>query len=306
MCLRPLLHTGNLIEDKSVSRDYSNVFYAESYGTFGELLQGVDDLNRAFLVTCPVNIKSRAIFELRSELNQIVVSNPYKNKAQKLCDLIYESFALQVGGVLHLYTDFEEGKGLGSSSADLVATARAVSKGYNMRLQPSDIAYLMSKIEPSDGVMYPGIVSFFYKEVLLEECFGQIDNVAILGVDEGGFIDTIEYNLVSHPYSEEEKRLFSYLKKEIYQAILQRDIHAIGRVTTKSAELNQKFNYKRHLNDFKEIALEFSLPGIVVAHSGTIIGFLLSMLDPDYEKKHHMLKEVLLMANLQAQTYKLV
>ena len=63
----------------------------------------------------------------------------------------------------------------------------------------------MAEIEPTDGVMYPGVVSFYHRKVELGEIFGPMPRLTVVAVDEGGEVDTIEYNRLRKPYTSEEK-----------------------------------------------------------------------------------------------------
>src|SRR5207302_1757315 len=95
----------------------------KAFGTFGELLQGrLDNSDGDFLVTFPIARYSHATFATDPKSAAVIVYPPYKYKSQKLADMILEYYALPKGGILVLESDIPVGKGLASSSADLVAT----------------------------------------------------------------------------------------------------------------------------------------------------------------------------------------
>lgn len=83
-------------------------------------------------------------------------------------------------------SDLPIGKGLASSSADLLATARAIESCYGINIPISLLQRFMVEIEPTDGVMYPGVVSFFHRKVELGEIFGPMPRMTVVAVDEGG------------------------------------------------------------------------------------------------------------------------
>lgn len=253
----------------------NKVVQSFSNGVFGEFLQGVRSDNRAFLITSPVDIYSIADFTFDSNSKYIRISDPTKFKAQLLANKLYDKFNLTEGGIMNVQTQFPIGKGLGSSSADLVAIARTLSHAYSLNLTPQAIEELIRGIEPTDGVMYPGIVSYFYKDVQLNKPLGYIEGAMILGVDEGGEVDTLEYNKVKRDYSAEEKRIYDKLHNDLEIAVKNNDISSLGKVSTQSGLLNQRFNCKKLFNDFLKISNDLHLPGVVVAHSGTYLGFLL-------------------------------
>ncbi|MFF3662643.1 GHMP family kinase ATP-binding protein [Streptomyces olivochromogenes] len=137
-----------------------------AFGTFGELLQGVlpqdevppgEDGN--FLVTLPVARWAMARFELDWDFGELSVFPPHKKKALRLTSMITED-AGGAGGVLRIEGTLPEGKGLASSSADLVATARAVANALDEPMPAHRIESYLARIEPTDGVMYPAIGAY--------------------------------------------------------------------------------------------------------------------------------------------------
>lgn len=269
----------------SFSSDIPQVICSVSNGVFGEFLQGVGSDDQPFLITSPVNIYSKACFTFNPTLQHIKIENRDKSKSQQLADKMWEKYRLKKGGVISVETQFPVGKGLGSSSADLVAVAKALSAAYSLNFGPQEIEEIIRGIEPTDGVMYPGVVSYYYKQVKLNKTLGTIKGAVILGVDEGGEIDTVQYNKVKRDFSEYEKQRYDQLHNAIEKAIRNNDIGMLGQISTDSSHLNQRFNHKKLLNEFIEISKSLQLPGIVVAHSGTYIGFLLDSTNPHFQKQ---------------------
>jgi L-threonine kinase len=62
-------------------------------------------------------------------------------------------------------------------------------------------------------------------------------------------------------------------------------MHIIGKVATKSALMNQKFIYKKNLERMIKICEEIGGLGVIVTHSGTCLGILLSTEDVNYDTK---------------------
>src|SRR4051794_22862710 len=90
-------------------------------GTFGELLQGVlPDSGLHFLVTLPITAGSTATFRYDARSARIEVSPENKRKSRRLARLALDALGHPGGGELLLTSDLPEGKGLASSSADLV------------------------------------------------------------------------------------------------------------------------------------------------------------------------------------------
>lgn len=262
-------------------------------GVFGELLQGVRTDGEPFLVTNPVDIYANAIFYPDSLLDRIYIKTSGKHKAQALADKIYQHFHLPHGGTIEICTQFPIGKGLGSSSADLVAVARSLNKFYNLSFTPRDIENFLRGIEPTDGVMYPGIVSFYYRKVALDKSLGKIRGGKIIGVDQGGEVDTVQYNQIKRDYSTQEKACYDELFRALKSAIANNDIFSIGQITTQSAELNQRFHEKIYLEEFLKFSRTLELPGVICAHSGTYLGFLLDTRHPNFESQDREVKQMI-------------
>ncbi|WP_379138146.1 kinase [Paenibacillus sp. sgz500958] len=250
-----------------------------AFGTFGELLQGVDTKERDFLVTLPINRFSNAKFTYYPSLG-IIVSPSNKQKSRELAALILRYYGYEEGGVLEINSNIPVGKGLASSSADLVATARALNECFDLQMTTEEIQSFLRHIEPTDGVMYEGVVSFYHRMVQVNEFLGDLPKLTIIGFDEGGEVDTIDFNKLPKPFTQQEKSEYDELRRKISKAIRQGDIKVIGEVATRSAVLNQKLRHKKFFNLILDICTEVEGLGVVAAHSGTCLGILLS---PDHE-----------------------
>lgn len=274
-----------------------------SFGTFGELLQGVlADNELDFIVTLPINQYSQVEFspDLSDKLKVIP---EFKQKSALLAIRLLNHFNLPVGGTLTIESDLPTGKGLASSSADLVATARAIESSYDFNIPVKLLQKFMGEIEPTDGVMYPGVVSFYHRKVELGEIFGPIPPLTIVAIDEGGVVDTVEFNKVSKSFTFEEKLEYTQLNNQLRIAFQEQNVRAIGKVATRSAIMNQSWQEKRSLNHFLQLSHQFDALGIVVAHSGTFIGLLLWKEDEKYKHKLVQLMEKIQKTYSQVHVY---
>jgi L-threonine kinase len=254
-----------------------------AFGTFGELLQGVlPEQNRDFLVTLPIARWSTARFTVDPAMTTVVVRPAHKSKARRAATALLEFAGITAGGVLVLDSGLPEGKGMASSSADLVATVRAVGNAIGVRATPELIESVLRQIEPTDGVMYQGIVSFYHREVRMRQFLGSLPPLTVVGADEGGAIDTVAFNRIPKPFSPAEKREYARLLDTLTDAVRDADVRAVGRVATRSAELNQSLRPKRLLTDITSVCQQAGGLGVVAAHSGTTLGVLLDNRDPEY------------------------
>ena len=257
-----------------------------SFGTFGELLQGVlPHTGQHFMVTSPLAAWSTATFQYDPERSSIEVQPSHKLKSARLARLALRAAGRPGGGRLWLSSEIPEGKGMASSSADLVATARAVADALGTRLTVVDVESLLRQIEPSDGVMYDEIVDFGHRDVRLRESLGALPPMTIIAHDEGGQVDTISHNQTAAAYSENEKQEYAHLLDAAREAIRDCDLSAISRVATRSAELSSRRLPRRALADLLRICQDIDGLGVACAHSGTMLGILLPCDDLDLTAK---------------------
>lgn len=248
----------------------------KAHGTFGELLQGVlDDDGLDFLVTFPVSLSSTADFQLVEGAGEITVRPARKRKALALAQRILRDRQIDGGGLLTLVSTLPEGKGLASSSADLVATARAVGDALGIRFAEHEIEALLRDVEPSDGVMYQGIVAFYHRQVRLKERLGFLPPLTIVAHDIGGMVDTVLFNRSPKPFDECDRKEYSRLLDQLREALLHGDLATVGKISTRSAGMNSKIITRDYFDDILRICHEVDGLGLVLAHSGTNLGILL-------------------------------
>ncbi|MBD0693873.1 kinase [Streptomyces sp. CBMA123] len=247
---------------------------ARAFGTFGELLQGALPDGPEFLVTLPVDRWARARFRLDPD-GPLRVFPADKTKTRRVAEAMLAAIGRPAGGVLVLDGDLPVGKGMASSSADLVATVRAVGAALGLDTSPAAVERWLRPIEPTDGVMHPGVVAFEHREVRLRERLGGLPAATVVAVDEGGLLDTVAFNRVPKAYSPAQRAEYAELLAELAAAVRAGDLARVGAVATRSAVLNQRLAPKRNLDAMLAIAARVGAEGVVCAHSGTLLGVLL-------------------------------
>jgi uncharacterized protein involved in propanediol utilization len=255
-------------------------------GTFGELLQGVlPDQKREILVTLPITRCSTVRFTTLPGFRDVHTFPSHKEKSRRLAEKLIQILGLEAGGVLHVQSELPEGKGLASSSADMVATALAIQSAFDLSLSPAILARVMSSIEPSDGVMYQGIVSFYHREGMLRKLLGYPPSLTIVALDEGGQVDTLDFNEWPKPFSQAKREEYENLLIEIERAVTRGDLASVGEISTRSAIMNQEILPKAHLDLLLDMRKRYDALGVVVAHSGTHLGLLLDPNSADHLRK---------------------
>ncbi len=260
------------------------------FGTFGELLQGVlPGQEREFLITLPIARYSIARFTASPGSREICVYPSHKEKSRRLAEKLMHIFGLDSGGSLSVQSELPAGKGCASSSADMVATALALQSAFGISIFRAFLARVMSSIEPSDGVMYRGIVSFYHREGVLRKFLGYLPSLAIVGLDEGGQIDTVEFNGRSKPFGRARRAEYEDLLLGAEEAVARGDLRSLGEISTRSAILNQDILPKTHLDLLLDMRRRYEALGVVIAHSGTQLGLLF---DSDYLNRSQSLPAI--------------
>ena len=249
---------------------------ASAPGTCGELAQGMLD-GVVCMVTCPIDMYSTATVELRPGRSD-VAAPPDSPKAKQAVRATLAYLGKEdVGARLTLDSPLPRGKGMASSTADVAAAIAATGYAAGCELSPPQIAEIALGIEPSDGVMFPGVAVFDHREGRVARTLGQPPAIHVVILDFGGSVDTQEFNLADR---EQVLRETAPQVKEavalIEEGIRQGDPVLVGRGATMSAIANQRALFNPHLEAVAELAEETGAVGVNVAHSGTVIGMLVA------------------------------
>jgi len=167
------------------------------------------------------------------------------------------------------------GKGLSSSTADMLAVVRAFQEVFGVLVTETFISRLFAQIEPHDALHYPMSVAYNHRQGNLLNKLGYIPNFNIIAVDAGGELSTVEYNKHLN-FSQEILGEYDQLYQNLLLAFTQKDDREIARCAKRSAELHVKRTGNRFLDNILKKTAEFDILGILATHSGTCAGLLLS------------------------------
>ncbi|GAA4543602.1 GHMP kinase [Pseudonocardia xishanensis] len=260
----------------------------------GELLQGAfrdrDGVLRAGLVTLPrPDLRVRARFEPGPE-PVITVGPGHRPKATRAARLTVAALADRGaewagsgrgtavavpqrpgGGRVTLTGSVPFGLGMGSSTADVVATIRAVADGFGVRIAPREIARIAVAAEAaSDPLMFddPRPRLFAQRDGVVLEVLGEsLPPLRIVGclLDGGRPVDTpADAPPLPDPAA------YAELRSRLRRAVSSADPTEVARVATASARLHRADSEIDRLLAAGEHAL-----GVQVAHSGSVAGLLL-------------------------------
>lgn len=242
-------------------------------GTCGELMQGAID-EQDFLVNCPVNLFSFATVHDGSEGLFLHDLHRY-TKIRDTIALAAHEYAFRLSHQVAIRSDIPRGKGMASSSADITAALEAVCRSCDVKLTAELFARIVTEIEPSDCVHFPGIAHVNHLTGQLFESMPAPEGLNVLVVDCGGEIDTIAFDRqrARGVYRQNQP----YLKDAL--AMLKRGLHdgdpvAVAEAATRSAVLNQQIHIKPQFEELLATSRELGALGVNCAHSGTVLGVM--------------------------------
>jgi L-threonine kinase len=247
-------------------------------GTCGELVQGFTSAGVPFHVTCPiaktatVTVTARpapefTITQLERGLSKLAQA---LRKTAEVLDL--EPAEIRV----EHWSDLDIGKGMGSSTADITAAARALAATAGRDLSPAELAHIATSIESSDGSMYPGLVAFNQKTGDLLDRFAWWPQFAIVMITPPQIFNTESADFAGkHEYGDQFDELLTRLRT----AAGQRDAAAFAQAATWSASINQRFVPNPYHALLEDRVSDLGAIGLNVGHTGTVLGLLFDAAD---------------------------
>ena len=168
------------------------------------------------------------------------------------------------------------GKGMGSSSADITAAVGVVGMAAGYPFTPESIASIALSVEPTDGVMFPGIALIDHRRGSIAESLGPPPPLEVIVIDTGGTVDTLEFNRTDRTALWEKVASRTDEALELVREGIRRGApELVGRGATISARAGNPPELAEWVERAAVFADEQNAAGINVAHSGTVVGILL-------------------------------
>ncbi|HCP22963.1 MAG: GHMP kinase [SAR202 cluster bacterium] len=264
---------------------------ARAPGVCGELAQGVIE-GIHFLVTCPVDFYSRVKVEIYSGGPGIEAPEDCGKAVAAVRRTLSQLKQAKVRAKLTINNPIPRGKGMGSSSADLAAAIAATGLALGEELTPYQIAQIALSIEPTDGVMIPGVALFDHRAGVIRESLGPPPPMEIVALDLGGTVDTVQFNMVDRfgRWQSVDEQTTEALRL-LRQGIADQDPVLVGQGATISAEASRTVLAKPRLGEVQDFAKSVGAVGVNVGHSGTVMGVLLDARERRGKSTYHQALE---------------
>ena len=256
-------------------------------GVCGELAQGVIE-GIHFLVTCPIDFYSRVKVDIYADGPGVEAPEDCDKAAAAVRRTLFHLKNAKVRAKLTINNPIPRGKGMASSSADLAAAIAATGLALGEEISPYQIAQIALSIEPTDGIMIPGVALFDHRAGIIRESLGPPPPMEIVALDLGGTVDTVQFNMVDRfqRWQSVDKQTGEALRL-LRRGIEEQDPALVGRGASISAEASQTVLAKPRLAEVKEFAESVGAVGVNVGHSGTIMGVLLDARERRGKSTYH-------------------
>jgi uncharacterized protein involved in propanediol utilization len=250
------------------------VGYGKSFASFGEIAQGRLSSGSDFLCTMPINLWSTCKLTCTPIRGPLVVECDLK-KSRDVVSLTLEHLGITKG--YYMAVEFTRnipiGKGLSSSTADMLAAIRATQEVFGFLLKETFISRLMAAIEPHDALHYNSSVAYDHRRGVLLHDFGHVPQWWIVAADDGGELNTVHYN--RHvKFTDQQIGAYDELFHRLRTALTSRDDRAVAACATESARMHAEFRDNRLLKESLVLLPKFEALGLIATHSGTCAGFL--------------------------------
>lgn len=171
-------------------------------------------------------------------------------------------------------SDLDVGKGMASSTADIVAAIRCVARIAGRRFRTRDVMNVLRHVERSDSVFLDEAALYLSERHHVVVRFGRWLGYTAAYMVEPTMVDTETMRdcLLEHyrRHAVEYRRaLDSFLAGAV-----QRDPYLVARAATESSRLSQRCLPKRWFAALRSAMRCVSADGIFVAHTGSIVGYL--------------------------------
>jgi L-threonine kinase len=244
-------------------------------GTCGELIQGwYIPWRRPILVSCPIARYSWVTVQLRPSPE--IDAPPGCFKSRQAARLLLDTLGRpDLGATIHINSQLLPGRGMASSTTDIIGVMAGLALALNQPLSPEALAGLACQIEPSDSIMFAGLAMLAYRDEGLARRLGPIPPLPLLMLDPGQAIDTLTYNAQLDLSAVRNLAATTQAALDVLgQGLAAGDAALIGQAASLSAASYQAIHYNPLVEAAQSWAGSTGAVGVARAHSGSVVGLL--------------------------------
>ena len=248
---------------------------ARAPGVCGVLAQGaIGEMH--FSVTCPVDFYSRVRVELSADGPGVVATDGCEKTVAAVRRTLAHLRRARVRADVRVSSPIPRGRGLGSSSADLSAAIAATALALGEELTPEAIAQIALSIEPTGGVMMPGLALFDHRAGLVRESLGPPPPMEIVALDFGGSSRSGYFNLSDRPQrwhgvNDQTAEALNLIRR----GVAEKSPALVGRGATIAAEAGSRVTSRPRLEEVAAFARDVGAVGVNGGQSEGVTGVLL-------------------------------
>lgn len=253
-------------------------FQSEVYAKPGELMQGSLPGNKPFLLSNNSSTIFKTITNIyHTKANRVSQLN-FKSKAA--IEIFWEHLSVEQKTIDIAHTTITQqsnipiGKGLSSSSADVLGVLNTLNLFYNANYSIETIYKLAAIVEPTDPCLHFENVIFNQKNGEVIQVFSELPfKLIYFDSDRSLIIDTIEFSQ-KISYTNQQQLRYQHLYEAIGVVFETANYDLFYQCLSASAEMNTTLLPKRNFNLLQDFAFRHKV-GLFVAHSGTYMGLVI-------------------------------
>ena len=245
---------------------------ARAPGVCGVLAQGVLG-DMPFSVACPVDFYSRVRVDLRAGPPSVNAPQGCEKTVAAVRRTLMHLRRAKVQAEVRINNPIPRSRGLGSSSADLSAAIVATALALGVELAPYDIAQIALSVEPTGGVMMPGLALFDHRAGMVRQSIGPPPPMEIVALDFGGSsrVDLGGNSLPWRHVNDLTEEALSLIRK----GVAEKDPALVGQAATVASEAAAHVSPRPRLEEVAEFAREVGAVGVNGGQNEGVTGVLL-------------------------------
>jgi len=247
-------------------------------GSCGELIQGFyggSECLVSYAIDCysKVTIKRTDHFKMCINHKSEKAYEAY-NRACNMFNLDSKKYEIDIS------SDIPVGKGMASSTADIVGVIVAVATMAGKPIQPDWVGKMAADIEPTDNIMFKEWVLFNHLSGELIESYKAFGDLSVVILEMDEVVDTKKLRQTG-AFSKESKPNPSRALELLKEAVKCKNLKVLGQAMKLSAIENQSILFKPYLEELIGLSEAYKIVGINSAHSGSVLGIVFETdLDP--------------------------